>query len=95
VVASPAVGLQVPPLPDDPRQPGRRDQTDWVRAAREAGPLLGIGTSLAVSVLLGVFVGRWADGRWGHEPLFTLLGAFVGLAVGMYGFVRTVMSNKS
>jgi ATP synthase protein I len=65
-----------------------------VRAVREAGPLLGIGTSLAVSVLLGVLLGRWADGHWGHEPLFTLLGAIVGLALGMYGFVRTVTSRK-
>jgi F0F1-type ATP synthase assembly protein I len=94
VVASSAVGLQVPPLPDDPRQPGRRDQQDWARVAREAGPLLGIGTSLAVSVLLGVLVGRWADDRWGREPLFTILGAMTGLVVGMYGFVRTVISKK-
>lgn len=61
---------------------------------REAGPLLGIGTSLAVSVLLGVLVGRWADGRWGREPLFTVVGAVVGLAVGAYGFVRTVTARK-
>lgn len=61
---------------------------------REVGPLLGIGTSLAVSVLVGVLVGRWADGRWGHEPLFTILGAMLGLVAGMYNFVRTVMPKK-
>ncbi len=63
--------------------------------AREMGPLLGIGTSLAVSVLLGVLVGRWADGHWGRRPLFTILGAMLGLVAGMYNFVRTVMSKRS
>jgi ATP synthase protein I len=62
--------------------------------AREMGPLLGLGTSLAASVLLGLFLGRWADAHWGRDPLFTILGAMAGLAAGMYQFVRTVMSKK-
>ncbi len=63
--------------------------------AREVGPLLGLGTSLAASVLLGVLAGRWADRTWHREPLFTVLGAMLGLTLGLYNFVRTVMSKRS
>jgi F0F1-type ATP synthase assembly protein I len=61
---------------------------------REVAPLLGVGTSLAASVFVGWLVGRWADGHWGREPLFTILGAMLGLIVGMYEFLRIAMSKK-
>jgi F0F1-type ATP synthase assembly protein I len=95
MVACATVGSRVPPFPDAPREPHQREQQDWARVAREIGPLLGIGVSLAASVLLGVLAGRWADARWGREPLFTILGAMAGLIAGMYQFVRTVMSKRS
>ncbi len=90
MVGSAAAGSHVPPLPDPPRQPDPRDQADWARVVREAGPLLGIGTSLAITVLLGVLAGRWADAHWGTEPAFTVVGAVFGVGVGLYGFVKTV-----
>lgn len=65
-----------------------------MRVVREAGPLLGIGTSLAITVLLGVFAGRWADARWQSEPAFTLVGAALGIGTGLYGFIRTVTAKK-
>lgn len=88
-----AAGSHVPPLPDASRQPDRRDRADWVRVLREAGPLLGIGTSLAVTVLVGVLAGRWVDARWGTEPVFTLVGAVLGIGGGLYGFIRTVTAT--
>jgi F0F1-type ATP synthase assembly protein I len=62
---------------------------------REAGPYLGIGTSLAATVLLGVGAGRWIDVRLNSEPIFTLVGSFVGLAAALYGFFRTVLGKKT
>jgi F0F1-type ATP synthase assembly protein I len=43
-----------------------------------------------MTVLLGVLAGRWADARWGTEPLFTVVGAAVGIGSGLYGFIKTV-----
>jgi ATP synthase protein I len=58
------------------------------------GPFLGIGTSLAITVLLGVLAGWWLDGRWGTEPAFTVVGAVLGIGCALYGFVKTVTAKK-
>jgi ATP synthase protein I len=57
---------------------------------RDAAPLLGLGTTLAVTVLAGVGGGYWLDGRMGTRPLFLLLGGTLGLAAGLYYFFKTV-----
>lgn len=82
------------PLPDVPREPDRKSNADWARAVREAAPLLGIGSTLALTVALGVGLGFLADRRWGTTPLFTLAGAILGLAMAMYGFIKTVTEQK-
>lgn len=47
--------------------------------------LTGIGFYLATSIVLMTVVGRLLD-RWlGTEPVLTLLGLLIGLAVGFYG----------
>ena len=49
------------------------------RALREAGPYLGIGTSLAATVLVCLWAGHWIDTRFHCEPAGILAGAVVGL----------------
>jgi F0F1-type ATP synthase assembly protein I len=56
---------------------------------REAAPLLGLGTTLAVTVLAGLGGGYWLDGRLGTRPVFVLLGGVVGLGVALYEFFTT------
>lgn len=45
------------------------------------------GTQLAISVLLGVYVGYRLDGRWGTGPWMLLAGSALGIAVGLYSFL--------
>lgn len=66
----------------------------WARALREMGPYLGIGVTLAVTVLLGVGVGHWLDGRLGTTPAFVLAGAVVGILVAGYHFYRLVRVKR-
>ena len=67
---------------------------DWTRALREAAPYLGIGTSLAVTVGLGVGIGYWLDKRFGTEPVFFLVGAGLGLVAAGVQFYRLVAVRK-
>jgi ATP synthase protein I len=67
---------------------------DWTRALREAGPFLALGTSLAASVLLGLGLGYWLDGRLGTRPLFFLLGGVLGIAAAGVQFFKTVAGKK-
>ncbi len=52
--------------------------------------LLGIGWYFAACIVLGVVGGKWLDGRFGTEPVFTLIGVFIGLAAALYGGYRTL-----
>jgi F0F1-type ATP synthase assembly protein I len=60
----------------------------WVGPATQ---LLGIGWYFATCVVLGVFVGRWADSATDLEPLFTLTGVLLGLAAALLGGFRMLM----
>jgi F0F1-type ATP synthase assembly protein I len=57
---------------------------------REAAPYVGLGTTLAATVLAGLGGGYWLDGRLGTRPVFLLVGGTLGVAVALYHFFRTV-----
>ncbi len=49
------------------------------------------GTQMAITLLLGVFVGYKLDAHWKTSPWLTLAGSVLGIAVGMYGFLKRVL----
>jgi F0F1-type ATP synthase assembly protein I len=57
--------------------------------------LLGVGWYFATCILLGVVLGRWADSATGLEPVFTLVGMVLGLAVALFGGIRMLMPFMS
>lgn len=49
------------------------------------------GAALAIAVLIGSFVGGRIDDHFrGAIPIFTMAGAMLGLASGVYSFIRIV-----
>jgi ATP synthase protein I len=77
-----------------PASGGPTGRGDWTRALREAAPYLGIGTSFAAAVLLGLGLGHWLDRRLGTAPWLLLVGATLGLCAGFYQFYKTVAVRK-
>jgi hypothetical protein len=53
--------------------------------------LLGAGWYFATCLILGVFVGQWVDEKTGLEPICTLIGIVVGLAVAAVGGYRMLL----
>ena len=49
-----------------------------------------IGLSLLVTTLIGVLVGRWADGQLGTLPIFVIVGFLVGAGAGTLMIYRLV-----
>ena len=76
--------------PPDTRGSGR----GWTSGLRDAAPLLGLGTTLAVTVLAGLGGGYWLDDRLRTRPIFLLLGGTLALAAGLYYFVKTVTGQQ-
>ena len=70
-----------------PRTPARDPWNPRADAARVAGQ----GLTLALATGLFLWVGWWLDNRLGTVPVFTVLGAFVGAAAGLYSLYYHVV----
>jgi F0F1-type ATP synthase assembly protein I len=75
--------------PEGPHAKGG-DARERGRVLREAAPLLGLGTTLAVTVLVGFGAGYWLDERLSTRPIFVLLGSGLGIGAAMYFFFKSV-----
>lgn len=71
----------------------RSGSSSWAEVMRTVGPYLHVGWTLVLTILLGVLAGRWVDARWGTEPAFLLVGAVLGIVLGMYYFLSTVLKK--
>jgi len=50
----------------------------------------GLGVQLAVSLVVFVFIGRWADQKLGTGGILTVVAAFVGFGGTMYSLIRSL-----
>ena len=76
------------PHSDDGNRPDDGDRSRGGDGARSYLRYLHLGTQLAVTLLLGVFGGRWLDGRWGTSPTWTVVGSVLGIGLGMAVVIR-------
>jgi F0F1-type ATP synthase assembly protein I len=72
------------------RDPGSRERSDGPGRAPSPFRHLHLGTQIAVALLLGLLGGDWLDARTGWSPVFTLVGAFLGMGLGMAVVIREV-----
>lgn len=65
-------------------------------SASQIAKYSGHGLTLAVAVALFAWLGTLVDARFGTEPLFVLLGTFVGFGASFYRMYRDlVMSDET
>ena len=50
----------------------------------------GLGVQLAASLVVFVFIGRWADQKLGTGGILTVVAAFVGFGGTMYSLIRSL-----
>ncbi len=50
----------------------------------------GLGVQLAVSLLVFVLIGQWADRKLGTNGFVTIVAAFLGFGGAMYSLVRAL-----
>jgi len=55
---------------------------------------LAFGTEFALTIGLMLAGGLWLDNKTGMLPLFTLVGACVGFALGLYLLIRRARAAK-
>jgi F0F1-type ATP synthase assembly protein I len=69
-------------------RPGRSG--NWGTALRDVAPLIGIGSTLAATMLLFLGVGYWLDRRLKTDPWFLFVGGILGMVLALYQFWKTV-----
>lgn len=65
---------------------------DKNKGIREAGIYLGLGSQLAFTVLLMLFIGYKIDEYFNSFPLFLVIFAFLGSFGGIYNFIKSVLN---
>lgn len=62
---------------------------------KSIGPLLGIGSQLAITMVVFVLVGKYIDDKNSTYPVWTMVFSFLGISIGLYSFLKTIISiNK-
>lgn len=88
---------KVPELPEPPPlrtpdicPPGepRRKEAPMNQGMRAMALASTIGLSLVLPPVLGYFAGRWLDGRFGTEPVISMIGLVVGIVLGFVEMVH-------
>jgi F0F1-type ATP synthase assembly protein I len=77
--------------------PEKEGSGGWQRSLRDSAPYLGIGSSLAFTVLLCLWIGHTLDKKFGTEPRYFLVGAVVGVVAAFLHFwqmYRTMTGRK-
>ncbi|HEY7411811.1 MAG TPA: AtpZ/AtpI family protein [Vicinamibacteria bacterium] len=77
-------------------KPGEEESPSrgWERALRDAGPYLGLGLSLAVTILLTLGGGHWLDTKLGTSPWLLLAGGGLGIAAAGYQFYKLTLRKR-
>jgi F0F1-type ATP synthase assembly protein I len=75
------------------RKPTRSASSYLIGTSRDITPYIGLGLQLAVSIVVFLFFGRLVDSWLGTDPVFMVIGAFIGCAGGMISVIRTVLKH--
>ena len=74
----------------DPGHPSRDPDPSDVKPLPGAAAFLGMGTSAAVLVAVGVVLGLWGDNAWHTSPILLMVGIVLGLAAAVASVVTQI-----
>lgn len=58
---------------------------------KEVGPYLGLGVQLAATIIVMLYLGSWLDKKYDSAPTYTLICAILGISIGLYQLIKTVL----
>ena len=60
----------------------------------DIGSFAGVGLQFAVSIVLFLFLGQWADRKLGTAPVLLLAGVFIGGGAAFYSMYRRLTAAQ-
>lgn len=67
------------------------DKRKKLSSVRGAGPYLGLGTQLAITMVAMFFAGYWLDKKFDTTPVFVIVFSLFGGFAAIYNFIKTVI----
>ena len=68
----------------------KKTKMSYSESISQVGPYLGLGTQLAITVVIMTFLGVYLDGKFQTKPLFLLICTFFGAFAGLYNFIKNI-----
>jgi len=56
---------------------------------------ISIGLQLSITIFIFMYAGHLLDAKYTETPIFTLLGAFIGMIIGFYHLIKLLKVKKS
>jgi len=53
-------------------------------------PYMNLSWTMLITIGLFILLGWWLDGQFDAKPVFIIIFAFLGIALALYNFIRTV-----
>ncbi|MFQ5510245.1 MAG: AtpZ/AtpI family protein [Candidatus Krumholzibacteriia bacterium] len=73
----------------------KKNDRNRFEGVRQAGLLTTIPVLLAISPLIGFFIGRFLDGKFKTDPLFTIIFLILGFVAGAMQTARVIrLANR-
>lgn len=69
----------------------KKDNKSFTESISQVTPYLGLGTQLAATIGIMVYVGVFLDDSFNTKPVFILICAFFGAFAGLYNFIKSVI----
>lgn len=69
-----------------------KDETK--RTVRELGYFASLGMSVALSIVIGLFLGRWLDSKFDTDPILMFVGLAMGIIAGFRNIIRAGKKSK-
>lgn len=66
-------------------------KSSWPEAMQSVARYTNLGWTLVASVGFGLLAGRWVDAKLGTEPWLFIIGAFLGIILGLYLFLAATL----
>jgi F0F1-type ATP synthase assembly protein I len=70
----------------------KKTENDSGSKFNSVGPLLGVGSQLAVTMVAFVLIGKYIDDKNNTHPTWTMIFSFLGIIIGLYSFLKTIFS---
>jgi ATP synthase protein I len=82
------------PRPDDARPALQRETSNRRETLWKGATASSLGIEMAVAVVIGLLIGRWLDGQFDSEPLWTLVFLCAGIGAAFKGLVRVARQHQ-